>query len=318
MLKGKYIIKIGDEVIKEVDNVITNDGMTIIRQYLAGVARTWAGAIAVGTMNNNDPAQTDTSLEFEISRVPVLISSVDDEQIVLTATLDSELEANIFELGVYPALTNVISRGFDDRLIATFGEDWTDTSGVSLASSYFSGTEDLPDGRSGYRNLIIDATGIDAQYDTGIDVSGYSQLDSFSILYNCDSTGTNRTVRVTLIDDQLPTAGTKYYDFDLDGSSTGYKIITSLFGNFTVTGDFNNNVSQISITSSAASGCTIHLDAMKFNDTDETNLDFSLVSRAIVGTAGSSTTSDYIVKPSDVEMDIEYRLYMGFPIAGPA
>lgn len=308
MVKGKYIFKIDNNIIAECSNVITENGFSIIRNYLSGSAKAWAGSIAVGALNLNAPTTTDSALEFEISRVPVLISSVDDLEVVLNATLGQNLEGRIFELGLYPAITNVQSQGFDDKVITTFSEVWTDSSGVELTSGNFSGTEESVDGRSGYRNLIIGNSGITAVLDSGIDISGYSQLDSITILYKTHSTGSNKTVRLTFIDDQLPTAGTKYFDFTLDGSATGYKTITTLFGNFTTTGDFNNNVSEITISSSAASGAVVHLDAIKFDDTDETNLDFALVSRALVGAAGGTTSNDYIIKPSGVEMDVEYRL----------
>jgi hypothetical protein len=308
VVKGKYILRVDNNVIAECDNVITEDGLSIIRNYLAGSARSWAGSIAVGSLNLNNPTTTDSALEFEISRVPVLISSVDDSEIVLNSTLGQDLEGRIFELGLYPEVVNATSLGFDDKIIATFSEVWTDSSGVELTSGNFSGTEASVDGRSGYRNLIIGNSGITAVLESGIDISGYTQLDSITILYNTYSTGSNKTVRITFSDDQLPTAGTKYYDFTLSGSATGYKTVTTLLGNFTTTGDFNNNVSKITVSSSAASGAVVHLDAFKFNDTDETNLDFALVSRALVGSAGGNTSNDYIVKPSGVEMDIEYRL----------
>lgn len=308
MIRGRYLIKIDGEVVSECNNIITTDGLSIIRNYLVGNLTNWAGSIAVGSLNLVTPSINDTQLEFQIARVPVSISSVEDNEIVLNATLGAELEGQIYELGVYPAVVNITSQGFDDKLVTTFNEDWTDSSGVSLTSGNFSGSIDSVDGRSGYRNLIVGASGISAFYTASIDISGYSQLDSISMLYKTHSTGANRTVRITFIDDQLPTAGTRYYDFTLNGSATGYKTLTTLFGNFVSTGNFNNTVSQISITSSAAAGCTVHLDAIKFNDTDETNLDFALVSRALVGTTGGTTTNDYIIKSSGVEMDVEYRL----------
>ena len=311
MIKGRYIVKCDGETVAEAENVITNDGLNIIRNYLAGSTGTWAGSIAIGAMNNSAPSATDTALEFELTRAPILISSVEDSEIVLNATLGSEVEARIFELGVYPSVNNTTSLGFDDRVIATFSEDWTDSAGVSLGSSNFSGTETDSDGRSGYRNMIVGNSGISAYFDTGLNAQGYSQLDSVTMLYRTASTGADRTVRVTFYDDQLPTAGTKYYDFVLVGASTGYKKISALYGNFTETGNFNHSISQITITSTAATAATVHLDALKFDDADEVNLNFGLVSRALIGSVNGTTTSDYIVKPSGVQMDVEYRLELG-------
>lgn len=308
MIKGRYLFKVNGEVVHECYNVITSEGLDIVRNYLAGTSPSWAGSISVGSLNLSAPSTSDSALEFEIARVPVLISSVDGIEIVLTATLGPDLEGRIYEIGVYPTVLNTTSFGFDDKVISTFSEDWVDSSGVSLSSVNFSGDEDTSDGRSGYRNLIVGDSGIEAIYETGIDVTGYSQLDSVTFLYNTDSTGLDRTIRLTFIDDQLPTSGTKYADFIFDGSAAGYKTITKLYGDFTSTGNFNGTVSKITITSDAESAAEIHLDALKFNDTDETNLNFALVSRALVGSVGGNTASDYIIKPSDVEMDIEYRM----------
>ena len=308
MIKGRYVFKLGDDIIHECKNVITSDGLDIIRNYLAGTNANWAGSIAVGSLNLSAASSSDSSLEFQISRTPVLISSVEDTEIVLTATLPAELEGQIYEIGVYPTVSNGSSLGFDEQIISTFSEDWVDSSGVSLTSGNFSGDEDTTDGRSGYRNLIVGNSGLTAFYSSGIDISGYSQLDSVTFLYNTFSTGANRTIRITFIDDQLPVAGTKYADFVFDGSSTGYKTLTKLFGDFLSTNNFNNNVFEISITSDAETASVIHLDSVKFDDRDETNLDFALVSRALVGSVGGSALADYIIKPSGVEMDVEYRM----------
>lgn len=308
MIKGRYLVKVDGEVIHESSNVITSDGLNIIRNYLAGTTGSWAGAISVGSLNSVSPSTTSTKLEFEITRVPILISSVDDTEIVLTATLGPDVEGRIYELGVYPSVSNTTSLGFDDRIISTFSEDWVDEFGASLSSSNFSGDLESVDGRSGYRNLIVGDAGIYAAYNSGIDISGYSQLDSVSFLYNVFSTGADRTIRVTFVDDQLPTAGTKYADFVFSGSTQGYFTVSKLFGDFLITNEFNNNVTQIVISSDATTAADIHLDAVRFNDDDETNLNFALVSRALVGTVGGNLSTDYIVKPSGVEMDIEYRM----------
>ena len=51
---------------------------------------------------------------------------------------------------------------------------------------------------------------------------------------------------------------------------------------------------------------TIHLDAIKLNDVDETNPDFALISRALIGQVGGSASSDYFEKRAGTNMTIEY------------
>jgi hypothetical protein len=302
---GKYLIYQDSKLVGEYRNVLTTEGKSLIRNYLAGNIGAWSGSIAIGAMNSTAPSVSDSGLEFEIIRVPVVLSTVKGNNIILSADLDSTIAGRIFELGVYPTVTNSFSAGFDDKIIANFSEDWTDDLGVSLTSSNFNGTEELPIARVGYRNLIVGSSGIDTLYSIGLDLSGYSDLDSMSMLYKVTSTGSNRTLRLTFYDNQLPTPGTKYYDFTLIGSSAGYKTISAQFGLFTETGDFNNNVSKVGISSSG-SAAPVELDAIKLDDSDETNPNFALVSRALIGSAGGNSSTDYFEKRAGTTMTIEY------------
>jgi hypothetical protein len=302
---GKYLIYQDSKLVGEYRNVLTTEGKSLIRNYLAGNIGAWSGSIAIGAMNSTAPSVSDSGLEFEIVRVPVVLSTVKGNNIILSADLDSTIAGRIFELGVYPTVTNSFSAGFDDKIIANFSEDWTDNLGVSLISSNFNGTEELPIARVGYRNLIIGSSGIDTLYSIGLDLSGYSDLDSMSMLYKVTSTGSNRTLRLTFYDNQFPTPGTKYYDFTLNGSSAGYKTISAQFGLFTETGDFNNNVSKVGISSSG-SVAAVELDAIKLDDSDETNPNFALVSRALIGSAGGNSSTDYFEKRAGTTMTIEY------------
>lgn len=305
-MRGKYRI-FEDGVLKEeVENLITTEGKNLIRNYLAGTAGSWSGSIAIGALNSQAPSVSDSGLQFEIVRVPVTLSAVRGSDIILSADIEPETAGRIFELGVYPTVTNSFSAGFDDRTIASFAENWVDSSGVSLVSSKFDGTEDAPTARVGYRNLIVNNSAMDTNYSLGLNLSGYSDLDSLSILYKVTSTGTNKVVRITFYDDQLPTAGTRYFDFTLDGSTTGYKKTTEIFGNFTSTGGFNGNVANISITSASGSFAVVHLDAIKLDDADETNPNFALVSRALIGQVGGTASTDYFEKRAGVNMTIEY------------
>lgn len=303
---GKYFVYEDNKLIGEYPNVLTTEGKSLIRNYLSGNVPAWSGSIAIGAMNANSPSISDSGLEFEIIRVPVVLSTVKGNDIILSADLSSEIAGRIFELGVYPTVTNSFSAGFDDRVIANFSEDWVDSSGVSLGSANFNGTEELPTARVGYRSLIIGNTGINCSYGVGIDLSGYSDLDSMSILYNVVSSGSNKTIRFTFYDNQLPTPGTRYYDFVIPGASTGYGVITQQFAYFTETGNFNNNVSKIGISSSSGTFASVNLDSVKLDDVDETNPNFALVSRALIGQAGGNSSSDYFEKRAGTNMTIEY------------
>jgi hypothetical protein len=309
-MKGKYLVYEGNSLVGEFYNVLTTEGKSIIRNYLAGNVGTWAGSISIGAMNSSAPSVNDAGLEFEITRVPVTLSTVRGSDIILSADIGTEVSGRIFELGVYPTVNNSFSAGFDDRVISNFSETWLDGSGNVLSSSNFDGTEEVPVARIGYRNLILNNLGLTTSYSVGIDLSGYSDLDSISMLYKIASTGANKTVRLTFYDDQLPTAGTKYYDFILSGSTAGYKKETVELGYFTETGNFNNNVSRIELFTAAGSFATAHIDSIKLDDADETNPNFALISRALIGQVNGSSSNDYFEKRSGTNMTIQYVVEM--------
>lgn len=305
MIKGKYIVSQNGNVIGEFNNAITNEGMSIIRSYLANPGIEWCGAISIGSLNTTASANTNTSMDFEILKTPVLLRSIQNSEIVIKAALDADVECEIYELGLYPSVVNSTSNGYDDKLIVNFDELWyNSTTNVEINSSNFSSTS-----RAGSRSLTIPATSLDFSSDLFFDVSGYSSLDSMTFLYNVVSTGTDRIITIKLSDDQLPTPGTKSVDITIPGSITGYNKYSVLMGNFTELNNFNNRVSKISISSLSVPGsAVVNLDAIRIDDADEVDPNFSLVSRSLIGTTGGSTSNDFVKKQLGIEVDIEYRV----------
>lgn len=304
---GRYRIFKNNELVSESHNVITDNGKNIIRQYLSGSASAWAGSIAVGALNLSSPSSSGNSLEFEITRAPVFVKYVENSEIVCTATLESDLQAQIYELGIYPTVLNESSRGFDDKVIVNAEEDWTDASGNILTSSSYSGSETSPDGRSGYRNLILSSSAETFKLESGEDITGYSSNDSVTVLYNVSTTGTNKEVTLTFYDDTLPTALSKSYTFTITSSSTGYNKITASLGLFTEEDGFSGRLSEIEVSTSASTSI-VHLDAIKFDDADNSDELFALVSRALVGVQGGTAETDYVTKNSGEEVIVEYRV----------
>jgi hypothetical protein len=305
LIKGRYIISHNGNIISESDNIITSEGMNIIRSYLAGFVPIWCGAIAIGSMNSTSPSNSDTSLDFQVARIPVSLISVEGNEIVVKGSLSAEFQAEIYELGIYPTVTNSTSSGYDDKLILNSGETWFNVSDgtVSDSSNFING------GRVGFRNIIFNDSVKNIYSDTNINLNGYSALDSIGLLYKTQSTGSNKIIRLTFYDNQLPTSGTKYYDFTLNGSSSGYKSLKTLLGNFTETGNFNGEVSRVGLSCSSTTGSgTFYFDSLKINDEDETNPNFALVSRSLVGVQNGTSSTDYVIKPAGIEVDIEYRM----------
>lgn len=305
MIKGTYSIFINGNKVSESSNAITTQGMNIIRSYLANPSYSWSGAISIGCLNTTAASSTNTSMDFEITKVPVLLRSVDNSEIVLKSTLEADIECQIYEIGLYPSVFNNTSNGYDDKIIVNFDEEWFDSSTLlEINNANYSSSS-----RVGSRSIIIPQTVIDFSYDLSFDLTGYSSLDEISFLYNVTSTGSDRTITVTLHDNQLPTAGTKSANIVLDGSSTGYKKVSELLGNLSELNNFNGSISKISIsTLEDLTASELNIDSIRINDSDEVDPNFSLVSRSLIGVVSGESSSDYVSKPLGIEADIEYRL----------
>lgn len=302
-MQGKYYIYENGSLIGQYNNIITSDGMHIIRTYLSGGVSDWAGALSVGAMNFSAPSINDRSLEFESIRVPVLLKSVDGDELVISATLPSEFNGKIFELGLYSSVVNISSEGFDDKLLTNFDELWTDINGDELSTSYFSSNS-----RVGGRNLEVSNSSIYTQSNSSLDISGYSNLDNLCILYNVTALGSDRILTIKFEDDQLPVPGSKTITISIPGNTLGYQTIVTQLGNL-VNSNFNNIISKIIISgSSDPSFAEIEIDAIRINDADEIDPLFAMVSRSLIGTVAGNSSSDYVIKNAGIETDIEYRV----------
>lgn len=303
-MKGRYLIFEDGQLVHESNNAITSDGMHIIRTYLAGGIPEWGGAIAIGAANISAPSTSSSSLDFEFSRSPVTLKSVDSSEIILKSTISQSVSGKIFEIGVYPSVTNLASAGFDDRLVLNFDETWYDSVDVDTEITNYSSSS-----RIGSRSIILDSAAFYGKAFSSFDLSGYSAIDTLSLLYNVVSVGDDIVLTMTFEDDQLPTAGSREYSLTLDCSTTGYKIYTVAVGSGTDSGNFNEVVSSpVLEVSSSATTAEVNLDAVKINDADENNPLFALVSRSLIGSQGGNTVDDYYTKNAGVEIDIEYRL----------
>jgi len=302
-MQGKYFIYINKKLVHKCKNIITDDGMHIIRTYMAGGVPDWAGALSIGASNSTTPAVTDRSLEFESIRVPVLLKSVENNELIISGTLPAAFNGKIYEIGLYSSVVNISSEGFDDRLLVNFDETWTDSNSSALSSSLFSSTS-----RVGSKSLDISNVSVYAQANSTVDLSGYSSLDTLSILYNVTATGSSRVFTLTFEDDQLPSPGSKSISITLPTATTGYKIFTTELGNFT-NNNFNNTISKIIISaSSSPSAGEVEIDSIRINDADEIDPLFALVSRSLIGVVSGNSLSDYIIKNPGIEVDIEYRV----------
>ena len=117
--------------------MITNTGKNIIGKYLLGQAPSFASYIAVGCgskpLLSTDPYGNyadNTSLDFEMFRVPISSRGFVNEEgvskLVLTAELPTEERYEISEIGIFSAGSNSAAGSYDSKTILAFTqtENW--------------------------------------------------------------------------------------------------------------------------------------------------------------------------------------------------
>lgn len=116
--------------------MITNVGKGIISKFLINQAPAYASYMAFGSgpkplslpvgVAELGDAETKTSLDFEMFRVPIssrgYVVEDGETSIVLTAELPTDERYSITEIGLYPAANNPSAVGRDSRIVFSFNE----------------------------------------------------------------------------------------------------------------------------------------------------------------------------------------------------
>jgi hypothetical protein len=261
--------------------MITTQGKSVIFRYLAGNLPRIAESIAIGVGSTAENVN-DTSLKFEIDRVPVALVSADilNNRIVFKGTIPQEYVGKIYEVGLWYG--NPPQTAGDSTIIASFDsetEEWTPAIWDTSVS------------RIGSDALQVAGGGSSTLTDIVLDMSVYSDADLLSLAYNADAAINDVTV-------QFSTDDTNYYQYTF-AAATGYEVKTVAKSAFTATGapDWGNITS---ITVSATGTGNVVFDGIKAEDADTISADYALVARSVLSTPKTKT--------SDTEMDIEYTL----------
>jgi len=297
---------VDNEIVGEYENIVTSSGINLIKKYLTGAVAEWAGSIAIGAMNNSSPSASDSILEYEYARSKILLKSYDTStgEIILKANFSAALSGQIYEIGIFSYTNNPFSNGFDDKLLFNFDEGWYNSSTASSVTMSASG-------RVGSKNYLIQSSASSSIYtNIGLDISGYSNYDYLDFLYNVTaSQAGTRAASIIFTDNQIPTAGTASIVINLDSSTTGFKKLSAQFASVTRSATFNNQISRITlIFEGTGKTSTIQADALKIRDVSLSDENLCLVSRALIGVTGGTTSTDYFSKMPGAEMDIEYRM----------
>lgn len=273
--------------------MITVNGRTFIKRYLAGQSGTLVGAIGVG-IGNQAASVNDARMQFEFARVPVAVTDYDfaNDQLIFKGTLDEEVEGVIHEVGLWTAEVNAAAGNQESRLITTFDsetEDWDIE------------TFDTANTRIGIDSLkhTPAASGTAASILTGItlDLGDFTSLDAIVMaFYVANANTANCKVR-------FRTDAANYYEFTVSAPTSGYKFVSFAKGTATVVGtpDWSNiNEIEIRTTASASGSASVQYDGLRIEDIDSIAPEYGLIARTVLATP--------ISKAEGVVRDVEYAL----------
>jgi len=294
--------------------MITKFGKRIITSYLANGLNFSSKDIAIG-IGSQAATVNDSDMEFEFYRSGVFLGSTDIQTntatgittyaVVYKTTLPTDVEGIISEIGIFPS-SSAENTDYSSRYISSF-EDvtlWKDSNGdqptkvstptPKIGSSYFS-LSALSNQSKSY------------SLDTVFDLSGYGVKDGISIaFYQSD-------LNLDYIYVRFYSSPTNYKEIRFDGTlSIGHKIIakqlSDLFNSSFSSSDPTDfaNITKIEVGAKAKSSgaSTVLLDGLRLNDDYKYNTQYGLISRSVL--------SQPIVKTLGVEMDIEYKINLGF------
>jgi hypothetical protein len=296
MLKGKYIFRSNGEIISEGENIITANGAYMINRYLANSSTDWAGSIAVGLLETTS-ASTDTTLAYEIYRTPITLKSYvpgTPNKLAFKATLNPNLVANIYEVGVIP-LNHIVGANKDNIVISSFDEvSWQTGSSLGTLTS---ASQVSTNTRAGSYNISSSAVGYAVNNNFYSDLSAYNTNDFLQLLYYVSTAGTSPSITVTFVDNNSASWTTPVTL--LPTTSSGFYSASIALTNSPDSG-FNYNVGKVTLRLTGGTG-TIQYDCLKIMSGATKPPELKLVSRR-------SSTTPLITKTMGQSVDIEYYL----------
>lgn len=251
-----------------------------MREVLVGNVSTYIASLGVGISSPQS-----TSLGFEVGRYPVTVRRVSSNKLIFKATVPSWVSARITEVGAYSLLQSELSGEYTTKVITDFSEEesWYGVPPTTLSFDYSSPNL----GRS---SLVLAPNQWYYQSVTGLDLSGYSELDNFKAFVT--SSG-NPTVDISFLSpsQEIMFSGVRTNNiFSFNKSS----------GGGTAWKDFDwGNIIRIGIKTSLSA--TAH--AMIVEDADAFSPSYVMV--------GSQAVSPTLVKPIGNELEIQYEINLG-------
>jgi len=279
--------------------MITGDGKTYIKRYLAGQVPSIAQSIAFG-LGTKVEAVGDTALQFEVGRSPIALTTYDfvNNKLLFKAAVDEKYAGAIYEVALFSTPANTSAGEFSSRLLTTFdsgSEEWVDASS-GLAESYVSAPTRIG-GDSLSHAPAPTTTKTSSLRSLFLDLSGYSNNDVFNFAYNVNNGNCSG------ISFKFLTDAANYYTITLGAQTTGYKIVTAAKATAVPTGTPNwatITEMQVATSASAVGAAQVDYDGIRMEDMDTINPNYVMVSRELLGTP--------FIKEDGKVQDIEFSL----------
>lgn len=262
--------------------MITTNGKIYVKRYLAGHVPAIATCIAYG-IGRKAEAAGDQSLEFEIGRAEVTLTSYDfvNDRLIYKAVLPDSLTANVSEVALYSQMENPVAGNFASKVLASFdslSENWTNvadnTPGGYTAVNARIGGDSLAvtPGANSSAGFVLN--------DVLYDLSGNSGADIFKFAYNVGS-------NVSAVQVRFRTDASNYYYYNIASPSAGYKIESYAKGNALVAGtpDWSTiNSIEVRVNATTGGAASVEFDGIRIEDTDTINPDYVMVARDVIAT----------------------------------
>jgi hypothetical protein len=308
-MQGTYVLSQNGVELARSTNIITTEGKKIIASYLAGIAPSWAGAMAIGT-GTTAAVVGDTQLALEFARQDVTSKAVligggtaGAHRIIAKTTVPQEIAGNVYELGIYSLSTGVSSASPSKVLVGMAasgdwevysGGNWIASAQVPETTYYRAGVDSV--------TLATSAATTKYRYNLGsADFSMYGGLDkiSFGAYY---TVGTLTSVALKFYSDD-----SNYYSYTptlatlIGGATNTYTTSSFTKSSWAATGSPSwSNITSIGVDVASAGSATAHIDLIRIDDSDNSDPNYALVSRSILVAPQT--------KAAGSEMDIEYFL----------
>jgi len=314
LIKGKYVIKSGDEIIAETENKIMTKGVEAINLYLTNGIADWAGSIGYGATTEANTASNITYLRYELGKAVVSSKTYlsASNQIVIKASIPNTFSGEVYELGVFP--TNIVSGNKDAFVFTNFDEILSSTGTGS--SAWLQGSSNLSSNsaaslsstsRASASSIYVNTSSVLSNFSIVADLSDYTSSDRLHLLYYVPTTGSAAipaSITFTFYDSN--SASWSSSATALDQTSPGFKYtFISMQAPDPYWSGVVTNITASFANSANSSNKNIVFDALRFRENATTKpIENTLVSRAI----STSSTVPIFSTTYGQPLQIEYYL----------